>query len=458
MNITQEKIDELNSVVKLIVTEEDYKEGVAKVLKDYKKNVSMKGFRQGKVPMRVIERLYGAKAKAEEVDKMVSQELSKFLIDSKVDVLGQPLPSKDQKQIDLDKSDDLEFLFDIAIAPQFDLNIDENIEIPYYNIKVEDEDVENQIKNYQQRHGKSEEEETVAENSYIKGLIEQIDQEGNPTEDGVKSDATFLSIELIKDEEIKKSFIGANINQIISFDVKKAYPNDTEIAGMLKIDKEQVPELDPNFQITIEQITGFTKAEVNEELFDKVFGEGNVKTEEEFKEKIIEEIKKIYSYDTEYKFSVDAKKELIKITNLSLPNEFLKRWLIISDKEGKMTDEILEKDYPLIADDLRWQLISGSIAKKQEFKIEEEQLLEQAKELTVAQFQQYGMQAGSIPEESLNGLAKLQLERPEDREKIVTQVLSKMTFSFIKENCKHLTKEVTKEELKELFEQDNKTE
>ena len=452
MDITKENIDDLNAVIKLQINDKDYEPRINEVLKDYRKKASIKGFRQGKVPMGIIKKMYGTAVLAEEVDKLVSESLSKYLTDEKLNILGQPLPSKNQKTIELETEKEFEFLFDIALAPEFELALNKKNKIPFYTIKVDDKLIEKQIENYKNQYGKSEQGDAVTEKSYIKADLEQLDENNNVIEDGVKSEDTYIALDLMKDDSIKTKFIGAIVNQVVEFDVKKAYPNDTEVAGMLKIEKEAVADLNPNFQVSIKEINNFYPAEVNQELFDKVFGKDEVKAEEEFKAKIKADIEKIYAQDSVSRFGIDSKEKLVQKLNLPLPDDFLKRWLIATDKEKKMTDEIMEKEYPLFVKDLQWQLIKEKIGTAQEIKVDEAEAIEQSKKDTIAQFQQYGLPLGQLTDEQLNSFAEKNLERDEDRRRVYEKVYEEKIVEHIKEAVKLDEKELTVDEFKKLYE------
>ncbi len=448
MNITKENIDELNATLKIKLEKADYEEKVNKVLKDYRKKAQIDGFRPGNVPMGLVKKMYGKTVLAEEINKIISESITKHIFDEKLNILGEPLPSlKEQAPIDWDNQNEFEFAFDIALSPEFELNLTKRDKVTYYDIDVAEDLIDKTIDSHTKFFGTSEKVDVVEDNEMLKGDMVQLDKDGKIFEGGISKEDVFLSLQIMKDEEIKKTFVGANVSQILSFNIKKAYPNATEISAMLDIPKEEAEKLDADFQFTIKEITKFTGAEVNQELFDKVYGEGNVKSIEEFRAKIREEIKKDFNEQSNYKLLIDVKDKLVNKTKLVLPDEFLKRWLLLSNKE--LTQELLEKDYSNFQKDLQWQLIKDKIIKGHEIKVSEEEILEESKKITLQQFRQYGMR--NMPEEQLETYAKHFLEKPEDKRKVADSKLESKIAEFVKETIKVENKEVTFDEFNKLF-------
>lgn len=448
MNITKENIDELNATLKIKLEKEDYEEKVNNVLKDYKKKAKIDGFRPGMVPMGLVKKMYGKTVLAEEINKILSENLTKHIIDEKLNILGEPLPSiKEQAPIDWDNQTEFEFAFDIALSPEFELNLSKRDKVTFYDIDVADDLIDKTIDSHTKFFGNSETVEIVEENEMLKGDMVQLDKDGKVLEGGISKEDVMLSLEVMKDDKIKKTFVGANVSQIMTFNLKKAYPNATEISAMLNIAKEEAEKLDSDFQFTIKEITKFISSEINQKLFDKVYGEGNVKSVDEFRTKIKEEIKKDFDEQSNYKLLIDVKDKLVKKIKLSLPDEFLKRWLLLSNKE--LTKEMLDKDYENFQKDLQWQLIKDKIVKGHEIKVTEEDILEEAKKVTLQQFRQYGMR--NIPEEQLETYAKTVLEKPEDKRKVADSKLEKNIIEFVKETIKVDNKELTFDEFNKLF-------
>jgi trigger factor len=450
MNIIKENIDELNAVLSIKLEKSDYDERVNNVLNDYRKKVKIDGFRPGKVPFGLINKMYRKSVLIEEVNKLISESISKYIAEEKLHILGDPLPHKDEmKTIDWDLDADFEFKFDLGIAPKIDVKVTTKDNIPYYLIKVDDELIDKYIDSYSQRFGKFENVEEINEKDLAKAKIKQLDTEDNILENGIAVEEATLSIEMIKEQTIKKQFLAAKKGDTLIIDLKKAYPNNAEIAGILKIAKDKAAEIEGNFSIAINEITRFKKAEINQELFDKVLGEGAVKSEKEFREKIFEEASKGVKQDSEYRFKIDAKEALIKKFKSNLPNDFLKKWLFLIN-EGKYTTEQIEKEFDSFVEDLKWQLIMDKIISENHLEVTEEDLKKSAREYVRIQLSKYGM--ANIHDEHLEEFTKRTLEREEEKNNIKKKANEEKVFEFIKSIVKIDEKVITTEKFNKLFE------
>jgi trigger factor len=453
MNITKTEKDNLNALISLNINAEDYEPLVLKGLNDYRKKAQIKGFRPGKAPISMIKKLVGNQITIQEVDKLVSDSLSDYLINENLEILGQPLPSDEQQPIDILNDKEHEFLFDIGLSPAIDIAVNDKISIPFYNIKVDDEAVNKEIDRYKNQFSKPEKSESVSEKSYLKGNIIQIDSIGNTVENGLFSEQTMIAVDIIKDEKEKKKFIAIKKDETVNFDIKKAFPNNTEIAGILKIEKEQANTIEPYFQFLVSEITDYVPSELNQELYDKIFGSDTIKSEDEFISKIKENIENVYKDESEYRFGIDVKETILKKLNVALPEKFLKKWLKATDKEGKLTDEILENEYPLFEKDTIWQLVKTKIAKEQDFKISNEELRAESRRFTEARFLQYGLPLSSLSDEHMNSFIDKNLESEDDRNRFAERVIENKVINFVKENAKLQEKNITLDELKKLYEQ-----
>jgi trigger factor len=452
MNITKTEKDELNAVISLKITAEDYEAKVNEELKEYRKKAQIKGFRPGKAPMGLIKKMVGNQVLMQEVDKLVSESLTHYLADEKLSILGQPLPSDDQRPVDIVNETEHEFLFDIALAPEVKLEINDKISVPFYTINIDQKLIDEEIDRHTKQFAQAEQSDEVGDTSYLKGNVIQVDKKGNKIEDGIFSEDTMVATDIIKDEDEKKKFVGTKKDEVINFDIKKAFPNNTEIAGILKIDKEEVDSIEPHFQFVISEITNYTPAEINQELFDKVYGKDTVKSEEEYKEKIKEQFTKVYEDESNYRFGIDAKEVLLEKANLAMPEEFLKRWLKATDREGKINDELLEKEYPLFENDTKWQIFKGHIAKEQDLKVSEDDLRNESKKFTEAQFIQYGLPLNSLSEEQLSSFIDKNLEKEEDRNRFAERAIEQKVIDFIKQNVKLKEKNISLDDFKKLYE------
>jgi trigger factor len=451
MNIKKDSIDELNAVLTIRIEKPDYEERVNNVLKDYRRKAKFDGFRPGKVPQGLVNKMYRKPVLAEEINKVLAESLSKYLVDEKLNILGEPMPNENKPvNIDWDQDTEFEFAFDIGLAPEMDVPATENDLVPYYNIQVNEEEINKQIDRMASRYGTHKDAEQIEENEMIKADLTELDGSGNPVENGVKVEEGLISLEFIKDEEIKQRFKGLKQNDQLIIDVKKAFVNEVDLAALLKVDKEKLASVNAEFSLVIKTISRFEKAEISQDLYDKAYGKDNVKSEEEFRKKIEEELSKAFERNSDYKFRMDARELLLAKFTQKLPEDFLKRWLLQTN-QGKVTAEQIEKDFDPFTVDLKWQLIKGRITRDHELKIADEELLDHAKESIRQQFiQYYGI--GEVPADLLDKYAKESMGREEDRNRFIESLNENKVFDFIKKTVKLETKEITLEEFNKLFE------
>ena len=449
MNITKENISKVNALLKVNVTKDDYTEKVETQIKDYKKKARVDGFRPGKIPEGLVRKMYGKAILVEEVNKIMSESLTKYLIDEKLNILGEPLPNREnQKPIDFDNDTNFEFVFDIALAPEIDVKLSKKDKITFYDIKVDAKILDSQIDNYLRRFGEFKDVEEATDMEMLTGNFVQVDENNAIVEGGINTEHVKITIEYIKDKEVKDLFSAKKVGGKVIFDLRKAYPSDTEIASMLHIDKEKAKELTGNFEFTINQIQRFEKAEMNQDLFNKAFGDGVINSEKEFKEKLTAEIKENFVKESDYRFMFDAKENLVSKLNPELPAEFLKRWLLEINK-GKFTSEQIEAEYPAFEEDLKWQLIKDQIIKINEINVDEQEVLALAKEVTAAQFMQYGL--NNLPDEHLENYAKEILKKDSERKKLFEKKLEDKVVAYIKDSVKLDVKEVSTEDFQKLW-------
>ena len=449
MNITKENISKVNALLKVNVTKDDYTEKVETQIKDYKKKARVDGFRPGKIPEGLVRKMYGKAILVEEVNKIMSESLTKYLIDEKLNILGEPLPNREnQKPIDFDNDTNFEFVFDIALAPEIDVKLSKKDKITFYDIKVDAKILDSQIDNYLRRFGEFKDVEEATDMEMLTGNFVQVDENNAIVEGGINTEHVKITIEYIKDKEVKDLFSAKKVGDKVIFDLRKAYPSDTEIASMLHIDKEKAKELTGNFEFTINQIQRFEKAEMNQDLFNKAFGDGVINSEKEFKEKLTAEIKENFVKESDYRFMFDAKENLVSKLNPELPAEFLKRWLLEINK-GKFTSEQIEAEYPAFEEDLKWQLIKDQIIKINEINVDEQEVLALAKEVTAAQFMQYGL--NNLPDEHLENYAKEILKKDSERKKLFEKKLEDKVVAYIKDSVKLDVKEVSTEDFQKLW-------
>lgn len=449
MNITRENIDELNALLKVEIKKADYEENVEKVLRDYRKKANVKGFRPGMVPIGLIKKMYGKAVQLDEINKLVSDNIRKYLTDEKLDILGDPLPKSDEDNlVDFDKQEDFEFSFELGLAPVFELKLSKKNKVNFYELIVDEKMKNDFIGNYTRRFGEFVNVDKSVDTDMLKGNITALDADGNIVPDGIAAENTTLSVAIIKDEKIKKQFTGKKVADVIDFDLRKALPNDFEIAGLLKKQKDEATGIEGNFRFTINEINRFNPAEIGKELFDKVYGEGVVTTQEEFMTKIEEEIGRNLKRESDYKLMLDLKKLTLEKTDFTLPEEFLKKWLVRVNENT--TEEQVEKEFDSFTKDLKWQLIRNKVAKDNEIKITEEELHSEAENITRYQFQQYGLFYAT--DEQIHNYAHELLNREEDAKKIAEKILEEKAIEKIKEMVRLENKNVTVEEFNKLFE------
>jgi trigger factor len=451
MNIKKESIDELNAVLTITIEKNDYEARVDNILKDYRKKARFDGFRPGKVPQGLVNKMYRKPVLAEEINKILSESLTKYLVDEKLNILGEPLPNANKPvKIDWDHDTEFEFAFDIGLAPEIDIIVTEKDKLPFYKIKVDEEERNKQIDRILSRYGTYIDVSEVTGNELLKADLTETDKKGNPAENGLHVEDAALSLEFIKDEKTKKKFRGCKPGDRVNIDIKKAFNNETDLAALLKTEKEKLADVSPDFQVILKSVSRFEKAVVGQDLFDKVYGKDKVKSEDEFKARVEEEIKVAFTRNSDYRFRLDARDYYLGKFRKELPGEFLKRWLLHTN-EGKVTPDQIEKDYDHFEADLKWQLIKGKTIKDNELKINEEELLAHAKDAIRQQFiQYYGI--GEVPDDMLSKYANESLRREEERNRYLESLNENKVYEFIQKTVKLETKEITLEKFNKLFE------
>jgi len=449
MNISQENNDKLNAVLHVKVEKADYEERVDEVLKDYRKKARVDGFRPGKVPMGLIRKMYFTPVLVDEVNKLVSESLFNYLQENNVRILGEPLPHKDEEQrVDFEKDTEFEFKFDLGLAPELNMEVTPKDKVPFYKIKTDKKQLEEYKDSLLQRNGEFKAVDKAGNDELIKGLLVKVDPEGVEVENGIRVENVSMSLEMMKDDDQKVLFSGAKGGDEVVFDVKKAFPNDTEVASLLRVDKSEIPLLEGTFKCVIEEVMKFEKAIVGQDLFDKVYGEGEVTTEEEFTNRITEEIALNYERESEYRFMVDSREALIKKAKIELPIDFLKRWMVETNEQ--ITEEQVNEDFEKYENDFRWQLIKEYLLKQQDIKVSEDEALEAAKGMALNQYMQYGI--SNVPEDYLENYAKEMMSKPEESRKFYEQKGEEKLISFIKSTVKLDEKEVSSEKFRKLYE------
>ncbi len=452
MNISFENSDKVNGLLTITVEEADFNASVEKTLKDYRKKANIPGFRPGQAPMGLIKRQFGASVRYDAVNKFVGEQLYKYIQDNNIQMLGEPLPSaKQETPADIEKPAPYTFVFDIAVAPEINMTLDGRNKIDYYTIKADDKLINEQIEMYQSRAGKYEKaEEYNAElNDMLKGDLRELDAEGNTKEGGITVEGAVLMPSYIKVDEQKNLFNNAKPGDIITFNPRKAYPEgEAEISALLKIDREVAKDLESNFSFQITEIQRFVKAELNQELFDQVFGEGKVKSEDEFRAKIAEGLKPQLEANSDYKFMLDVRTYCEnKVGELTWPDELLKRIMLLNNKDKG--EDFVEKNYAESIKQLKWHLIKEQLVKANEIKIEDADVKAAAIEMARMQFAQYGMT--NVPDEYVENYANELLKKREAVDNFVERAIDVKLAAALKSTVSLNNKEVTLDEFNEMM-------
>lgn len=449
MKISFENPDKLNGLLTLTVENEDFQGRVEKTLKDYRKKAVQPGFRPGMVPMGLIKKQYGEAVKAEEINKLIGEEIYKYINDNKIKMLGEPMANQEQELVDLKNDAPYVFKFDVALAPEFEATLTGDDTLDYYTIKVDDELVDRQIDMFASRAGHYDKAEEYQANDMLKGDLRELDENGNTKEGGITVEGAVLMPEYIKVDDQKKLFEGAKPGDIITFNPKKAYPeSDVEVSSLLKITKEEAANVTADFSYQITEISRFTKAEVNQELFDSVYGQGEVKDEADFRSKIAEGLKAQLVNDGDYKFLVDMRKYMEdKVGTLAYPDALLKRFMLSQNKDKG--EKFVEDNYEQSLKELTWHLIREKLVEANSIKVDDNDVKETAKEAARAQFAQYGMT--NIPEEYIENYANDMLKKKEYIDSLVDRSIDRKLTAALKEVVKLNHKEVALDEFNKMM-------
>ena len=452
MNISFENPDKINGLLTIVVEESDYKADVEKTLKDYRKRANVPGFRPGQVPMGMVKRQYGTAVKVDVVNKFLGEQLQKYVVDNKIKMLGQPLAKEGGEPVDLEKPAPYTFEFEIAVAPEFEAKLSGKDKIDYYDIKVDDKLIDQQVDMFANRAGhyvKAEQYDST-QRDMLKGDLRELDENGNTLEGGVTVESAVLMPEYIKVDDQKKLFDGAKVGDIITWNPRKAYPdNDSEIASLLKVEKDKVGEHTGDFSYQVTEVQRFEKAEVNAELWEGVYGkESGIKDEAGFCEAIAKGLKGQLEGDSDYKFMQDVRAHVEKkIGKLEYPEQLLKRIMLANNKDKDQ--EFVDKNYDQSIKELTWSMAKEQLAQAQNIKVEDADVLAAAKEMARAQFAMYGM--NNVPEEYVDNFAKEQLKKRENVDRFVDRALDTKLAAALKNVVKLNHKEVDIEEFNKMM-------
>lgn len=449
MNISLENTGKVSAELIVKVEAADYQAEVEKSLKNFRRNANVPGFRKGMVPMGLIKKQYGAAAKAEEVNKLLQNKMFEYIKENNVNMLGEPLTSEKQEMVDFATADDFTFIFDIALAPQFEVEVSAKDKVPYYTIDVTENLVEQQCKMYQQRAGEYKKVDSYQDRDMLKGLLAELDENGSTLEGGLQVEDAVMLPSYFKNDDQKAIFADAKVNDVLVFNPNTAYAgNEVELSSFMKIKKEEVAQHAGNFSFQVNEITRYEESELNQAIFDQVFGEGNVTSVEEFKQKIKEQMAQNFVADSDYKFLVDVRDYLKnKVGKLEYPDALLKKIMLLNNKEKG--EEFVNENYDKSIEELTWHLIKEQLVKANGVKVENNEVTEMAKQATRAQFAQYGMM--NIPDEMLENYAKEMLKKEDTVENLVNRVIEGKLAAALKSQVKLDNKTVTLEEFNKMF-------
>ena len=453
MNISFENPDKVNGVLTLTIEKDDYQAEVDKTLKDYRKKANVPGFRVGQAPIGLIKRQFGASVKADVVNKLIGKNLNDYIKDNNIDMLGEPMANANQVPQDLEADGPYTFIFDIAVAPEFKIELTADDTIDYYDIDVDDKLVSQQVEMFQSRAGHYDkvEEYDGSQNDMLKGDLRERDADGNAKEGGIVVEAAVLMPEYIKVDDQRALFDGAKLGSVITFNPRKAYPEgNAEIKSLLKIEDAQAEELTSDFTFLVTEISRFAKAEVNQELFDQIYGKDNVKDEADFRQKIAEGIKNQLKSDTDYKFLLDVRAYAEnKVGELTFPNELLKRIMLNNNQEKG--EAFVNEHFDASIKELKWSLIKNQLVKAAEIKIDDADVKAVAVEAARIQFAQYGM--NNVPEEYLEKYANDMLKDKNYIDNLVERAIDVKLADAVKKVVKLNQKTVSLDDFNKMMQE-----
>ena len=434
MNVTKNQIDDLNIELTIAISAEDYAEKEKKRLSAYRKNADFKGFRKGMVPASIVKKLYGDQALYEAINSVIGEQLDKFIKDNNLNILGEPLPSESQKENEWKSGNDFEFKFDLGLSPAIDIELGKDDKLTRHKIEVSPKAVADTKAEMLRQYGSLQEGEAAGEEDYVIADFRQGDK---------ASEGAYVAVSKVEGDA-KAKFVGAKSGDTFDVNVNEAFVNETDRSSMLKVSKDELAALDPVWNVTVVNVKTFVPAEENQETYDKIFGEGVVKTAEEFEAKVTERIQNSYNQESDYKLSQDIQAYLVKKADVKLPEAFLKRWLYENNKE-KFTMEQVEKDFDAFLKDFRWQLVREFLMKKFDLKIDDK---DAAKGFAAYQYAMYGMP--NVPEQLLSEAAVELLKDERRHRNLVESVESEKVISAVKEVITISNRKITEEKFRAL--------
>ena len=444
MNVTTNKTDDLNAILRVSIKEADYREAVDKTLVDYRKKANIPGFRPGKVPAGLIKKQFGKAIMVEEVNKMLQESVFEHIKKEEMDILGSPLPVVSDS-MDWENQSDFDFDYEVGLSPKFELKISSKTKMTYLKVVADEEMLNRYITDYARRFGTMSYPEVIEENAILKGDFVELAEEGSPKEGGINLNTT-LALDAFT-EDTQKELKGKGVNDEMRFN-KDSFKDDFRLAGVLKVEEEALATSSYNFSFTVTELSKIVPADQNQELYDKIFGEGVVKSDEEFKTRIKEDAEKVFVGDSDRKFLTDVKAAMLDKTKFELPEAFLKKWMRTSG-EKPLTEEEVEAQFPNMKEDMRWQIMQNRIIADNKIEVKQEELVEFTKQLVLQQMAQYGQMPEGV---DLDQIAKNVLGNKEEAERIGDQLFESKLMDFFKSSFKVENKELSYDDfVKELY-------
>lgn len=447
MNITKENTGESTALVKIEITKEDYQEQVNKELKDYQRKAKIPGFRPGKVPFGMIKKMYGKAVIAEEINKIISESISKYIEENKIEILGQPLPNIEKNTpFNFEDETEFEFFFDLGLAPKIEIDVDNKIEVDCYDIKVEKEMIDNYVSEARKRMGEIINPEESEIGDVLEGEIVELAEDGNELEDGIKN-KTSIATDLIKLKTIQKKLIGLKKGDSVVFNPFKATKSAIETATMLGIKEGEAEKNTSDFRFTVDDISRNIPAELDENFYKSVYPQQDIKDEEQLRKQVETDAKKSLDNESDKQLMNDSVKKLLEIADFSMPDEFMKRWLYENQRDEKevRSKETIDQEYDTYHDSMKWQLLENVIVKKYDLKVTDKEIRDHIKEI----YRRFAPMDGMTPEETEKNLDELTntiLKNEKEAQRIHTELFDKKILDFLKSNLKLNKKEVDHKE------------
>lgn len=446
MEITKQNIDELHAVLKVSLAKEDYHPQFETSLKNYAKKVNMKGFRPGHAPVSMVKKMYGKSLLADEINRILNDALYHYISENKLDILGNPMPKQEDESIDWDNPGVMNFSYELGLAPIFSIDFSK-ISFPFYKVQVNDELITKQIDDLTRRYGKLVSAEVSEKSDMLMGTFEELSDGKNVKEGGIKHENSTIAIEHLHDDQLKQKLSGLKVGESVEIDPRKVSHSSADMAAMLGVEKEQIDSVGRNFKFTVTEIKRIEPAVLDQDFFNKIFGEGNVNSPEEMKDKIGTDLAGMFNNDSNSIFDRDVVEHLISSIEMQLPDQFIKRWIVASN-EKPVTPEQVENDYPSYSRGLKWQLIENKIIKDNDIKVDQAEVLEFTKSYLAGQYMRYGIP--TPPPEEITQSAMRILGNKEESKRIYQDLYGRKVMNVIKAAIKLDEKEVSLDEFKKI--------